>query len=54
MNWKSILVYLLIFSAGVIIGKIKFDVKLNRGSCPTSTIQKYQRLLNQSESSDYL
>ncbi|ABP73430.1 hypothetical protein [Acidianus bottle-shaped virus] len=54
MNWKTILIYLLIFVAGIVIGKIRINVKMNKGSCPRDLIDKYKQQLNDSESSDYL
>lgn len=54
MNWKTILIYLLIFVAGVVVGRIKVNVKFTKGSCPTNLMKKYQDMLNDSETSDYL
>lgn len=54
MNWKTILVYLLIFTAGIMVGKIRISARFNKGSCDTSLIDKYRRMLNESDSSEYL
>jgi hypothetical protein len=55
MNYKSILLYLLMFIIGLIVGKT-VKVNVRTGGCPVSKrkLEEIRRMLNSESSEDYL